>query len=385
MHQYANLRTKLTVAACFFLGTFAVLEIVGRILLAPPPPNSFPGLSPNEIAHDELLWHHQPGFDDGGEDGPINNLGFRGPEISQTKSPGQFRILSLGESSSYGTGVGWQETYAYVLEKKINTQEHDVQVINAGVRAWSTLQSARFLELKIDELQPDLVLVYHEVNDFLPTSHRGINLHGSGMNDVEVMALYKSRRWFRWIIQNSRFVAGIRLIIARARASTIARITAEFRKQDVLSQPINAYFNIHRAQNNKKPWLSNPNPIVRLPTPLREKALQSLINTAQSRGVQIIFLHPSYRISRPHRCVMTRIARAQKIPLLEMDDVIYSHAARTGRHKAEYFIFGDKVHPNQLGHAVMGKGIADFLLKNNFIHPQPPTGTRGPVATTLPG
>ena len=94
---------------------------------------------------------------------------------SRAKPPGVFRILSLGESTTFGDKLEATENYSYRLEELLNadpTLGRRVEVWNCGIPAYSTYQSLRWLELDGLGFQPDLVLFYHEINDFLPTHHR---------------------------------------------------------------------------------------------------------------------------------------------------------------------------------------------------------------------
>ena len=100
-----TLGRKVGFALIVALVTMVVLEAGARLLLPPPPPNAYPGLSANEMEDDALLWRNRPGAE-----GPINSLGFRGSEIALEKPSGARRILSLGESTTYGDGVDWTAT-----------------------------------------------------------------------------------------------------------------------------------------------------------------------------------------------------------------------------------------------------------------------------------
>lgn len=54
--------------------------------------------------------------------------------------------------------------------------------INAGVSAYSSFQSLIYLELHGLDLEPDLVIFYHELNDYLPST-----LRDSSQNELGVM------------------------------------------------------------------------------------------------------------------------------------------------------------------------------------------------------
>ena len=98
-----------------------------------------------------------------------NELGLRDDPVQIPKPAGEHRILSLGESSTWGHGVRREETYSAQLEAMLAQAGRTVNVINAGVPAWTIQQSAVYLAEEGARLGPDTVLIYHQTNEFLPT------------------------------------------------------------------------------------------------------------------------------------------------------------------------------------------------------------------------
>src|ERR1041385_8150104 len=112
----------------------------------------------------------------------VNAQGTRGPEFAADKPTNTFRILSLGDSRTFGWGLADEETYSRRLEKLLaeylkarrpltpahspldgereNRQQsfghvERVEVINAGVNAWSFAQMDVYFRDAARELQPD--------------------------------------------------------------------------------------------------------------------------------------------------------------------------------------------------------------------------------------
>lgn len=107
-----------------------------------------------------------------------NERGFRGRQpVRQTKTPGTFRIVCMGDSVMWGAGASEQQTIPYLLAAELQSW-HGVEVINAGVISYSTLQERLFLEHALLPLKPDLVVVNLCDNDLLPTDDPFTNVRG---------------------------------------------------------------------------------------------------------------------------------------------------------------------------------------------------------------
>ncbi len=97
-----------------------------------------------------------------------NSLGFHGPEITLEKPAGTYRILCLGGSSTYcqtesTTEAGWPRRLEVLLDQE--GLGFDVEVVNGGCQGYSTFESLSNLCFRGLDLDPDLVLVYHAIND----------------------------------------------------------------------------------------------------------------------------------------------------------------------------------------------------------------------------
>lgn len=99
-----------------------------------------------------------------------NTLGYRGDVIVAPKPAGEFRIVCLGGSTTYTSKVlDYTLSYPYRLGVELRSMGFDdVNVINAGASGWSSFESLINFELRVLELEPDLVIVYHGINDVHP-------------------------------------------------------------------------------------------------------------------------------------------------------------------------------------------------------------------------
>jgi hypothetical protein len=106
-----------------------------------------------------------------------NSLGFRDVEHSLDKPKGVFRILALGDSFTYGSGVSFQDTYLRRLERMLNSREGQhpkVEIINAGIYRYFPEPERILLEHYGVNFSPDLIILAFLPNDIVDT-HLGID------------------------------------------------------------------------------------------------------------------------------------------------------------------------------------------------------------------
>ncbi|HUT03286.1 MAG TPA: SGNH/GDSL hydrolase family protein [bacterium] len=117
----------------------------------------------------DLGWALSPGFDGviKGIRYRINALGFRGPEVQKTRHKGSFRVLCLGDSTTYGVMVDQGQIYSSVLEKQLEKilAPRTVETINAGVPGYSSVQVSLYFSKRCLQLDPDLVTLCVGIND----------------------------------------------------------------------------------------------------------------------------------------------------------------------------------------------------------------------------
>ncbi|HOC55633.1 MAG TPA: SGNH/GDSL hydrolase family protein [Verrucomicrobiota bacterium] len=157
-HRFRDLARKLSVAAVSFLFCASLFEVVlrlagyGNLEIYDPDPSLYWKLKPGQHCYTKV--DHKPVR--------INSHSTRGPEFLPAKPPGTFRILSLGDSRTFGWGLAESETYSARLQQLL--QEHfgasrRVEVINSGVNAWSYPQMLVYLRDTALRYQPDAVIL----------------------------------------------------------------------------------------------------------------------------------------------------------------------------------------------------------------------------------
>jgi lysophospholipase L1-like esterase len=117
-----------------------------------------------------------------------NSLGYRGDPFPARKPPGEFRIVCVGGSTTYTPMVARpEEAYPAQLERALHEGGRArVRVVNAGAEGWASYESLINLALRVVDLEPDLIVVYHGVNDIMarmvypPGAYRGDNAGSRG-------------------------------------------------------------------------------------------------------------------------------------------------------------------------------------------------------------
>ncbi len=117
------------------------------------------------VFHDELGWVRDdlpnPGLG-------INAHGFRHPDVSQRKPAGTWRAFALGDSQTYGAGVDAPEAYPSQAEALLRERAPEgatVELINAGISGYTSLQALRLVQVKLLDWDPDAIIVDCRTHD----------------------------------------------------------------------------------------------------------------------------------------------------------------------------------------------------------------------------
>ena len=96
-----------------------------------------------------------------------NRFGFRDePEFSEQPEPGEYRILSLGDSIGFGLGIPAGDHYTKILQNQLNSASGDhpnYRVINAGGQGYCPSGYYAYLLNEGLKLKPDLVIIETEI------------------------------------------------------------------------------------------------------------------------------------------------------------------------------------------------------------------------------
>src|SRR6266481_3260521 len=156
--RWKRLAQNLALSLGVFLLCVGVFELLlrlngyGNLEIYEPDPALYWKLKPNQDCFTKV--DHKPVH--------INSLGTRGPEFPIAKPATTFRVLSLGDSRTFGWGLTEPETYSARLQKLLQESighHREVQVINAGVNAWSYQQMSVYFREYGLRYNPDAVIL----------------------------------------------------------------------------------------------------------------------------------------------------------------------------------------------------------------------------------
>jgi hypothetical protein len=124
----------------------------------------------------------------------VNSAGYRGPELDTSRP---LRLLTLGDSCTFGSPFAEQYVYARAMERQLRALGFDAEVVNGGVEGYTPAD----VLARIDEfraLRPALTTVYIGWNALYTErwlqDHEGIRRYSAGARLIgHALALARAR------------------------------------------------------------------------------------------------------------------------------------------------------------------------------------------------
>ena len=344
-----------------------MIELAGLVLPALSPERLDPEVRMQKLIrvepHPYLAYALRPGFavEMHGIQISHNALGFRGPETTWEKPPGVFRILCLGGSSTYGQGptrdaTNWPWRLQELLAERNAAGATRVEVINAGCPGWSTFESLINLELRGVDLEPDLVLVYHALNDMRCA------LYGEDPR--------RDNTHWRTVWPTERPSALGKLV----QASTTARLLRSLDPGWKVRRGSLGHYVIRDFHPTRDDYVKSAPPELGFQS--LQRNLTSMVAVARAHGARVAFVTEGMRYADldklPSRDtqvwgmgraleVLRSTGAALDVPVIEAADVLEGQAAAQRAEQGVDRIFTDEVHLTDEGADLLARTLDQAL------------------------
>lgn len=303
-----------------------------------------------------------------------NSLGFRGAEFSREKPEGEFRIVCLGGSTTYTVNViDHRQSFPDRLEAELRKRGFtQARVINAGVPGYTTWETLLNYQLRVQPLDPDLVVVYHGINDLKarqvwpPEAYQADN---SGLRAARLS--FDESRWF----PESTLIRWLSVKLGLREPATDL---PGFFFQHPSSHP-RERLRRYRHKGKVEAWIAETKRALAENQPVFFRSnIENLVALCAAREVRILVA--SFKLSEglDSRAYARSLRPANEAALAEQheqlrqiarrSDAIYYDFAAEFPADARYFV--DEFHVNEAGAALKAEHFARFMVANDLI-PKP--------------
>jgi lysophospholipase L1-like esterase len=381
--KWKNLVINLSLALVSTLLTLGGMEIAARFYLTRLAPerifNRYASLDqliarhgrPRFVAHRYLGFIPAPDFDNGLN--THNSLGYRGEEFALPKPDGVFRIVALGGSTTYSAGVeDYRQSYPYLLQEKLRAAGYEqVEVINAGVFSYSSLENLMNFQLRVLDLDPDLVIVYEGVNEVATRMIWPYDRFRGDLSGFEKRLLSFDPPWWEQLTLVRAALIYLERIEPHSTLQRNFMISAgSFVGDSFVTQKLRgSYPSAPFTQHPASEILATNGPVY------YERNLRTLAAIAEARGIAVLFVSFVHSPEFPEE--PRAWAEEYAAAYAEQNAVLAEIAADTPAEfydlaavmptDAEYFT--DGIHFSASGNDLRAGFLTDFLLASGLLPP----------------
>lgn len=274
-----------------------------------------------------------------------NAQGLRYPAPVGAKPKGTFRIGCFGDSVTFGyrIPVVWAERpndygkedipYPLLMEKSLRAANagRAIEVLPLASPGYSSHQGRAWVGRDLGRLQPDVITLCFGWND--------INLRPR--TDRETMSV-------------GRHQVVLRTLMGKSQALTHASLWMNARRT---------------AQEPPRTGAET----TRVPAAEYAENMWAMVRTARDHGVKVLVIAPVYRDGvtddakpeslrlAPLREALRELVKREKIPYLEIPDLM------EGAYPGNDRLFGEKIHPNAVGHRLMADKVMAALSSQGML------------------
>jgi lysophospholipase L1-like esterase len=325
---------------------------------------------PNKFTpHRYLGYYPTPGYAAGAN--RHNALGYRGDEIDVPKPKGRFRIVCLGGSTTYNGSVDdYTKSYPEQLERYLRGNGfNNAEVVNAGASNWSSWESLVNLQFRVLDLEPDLLLVYHGINDI---HQRFVWPHDAYRGDNSGTRSAVPELFATGVLEHSTLLRMLMIEWGWVRPhASLERTTASASSTNYAAQ-----FNEQKARGIYPEAIFENMPAAKMlrtnPPIYFERNLRNLVAVADASGIDVVLM--SFATS-PKFVEQPRVSSEEYIAAYRETNRIVEQIA--GDTPARFFdfasVFPDDVryytdgrHVTEAGAALKARLVGNYLLQQGF-------------------
>lgn len=319
--------------------------------------------------HRYLGYYPTPGY----RQGPYshNSLGFRGDEFSRQKPAGVFRIACLGASTTLSKVRHNAKTYPHLLQETLRQRGYpQVEVVNAGASNYTSWETLLNLELRVLELDPDLIIVYHGHSDidarlvWPPDAYRadGSGDRGSSGRPGAMLPLVHHSTFLRALLIRRGFIephSSLDWQWSKRSPTSYARAYVQQKRLGVYPTGIFEEASAERMMDANPPRYFEAN-------------LSNMIAIARKNDVEVVVATFAYSpVFQESPWISTEVYRRG---YAEHQEVVRGLAAEA--HVFDFAklmptdrkYFSDGLHYTALGNQLRADLYADYLIGNDLIH-----------------
>ncbi len=294
----------------------------------------------------ELFWELRPGSKvEWQSDDRINEKGFRGRVVEETKRDDVFRIICIGDSCTLGAGISVEESYPEQLYQKLNKLlgEGSVEVLNTGVRGYSIFQMNRLYDIRLANYKPDLVIIYSGAwNDYTPAIGMGDEERYDSLMREKDSILLSFVRKFRI------YQAGVKFK-DYATEQMWMKLRKKYRKAAFKGNPVDG--------RRVEPESFN-------------RILNELTDKIRMQGGTVILIVPpipektvsSFPIALSYRDIIRNSSAKDRVFLVDMPLLLEDMDDKE--------LFNDWIHPNGKAFGIMTDNIVSIIVESGIINEQ---------------
>lgn len=287
----------------------------------------------------------------------MNNFGFRNDrDISKEKPDGTYRIIVIGGSGAWGTGASSNNTvWTSVVEDLLRKERCNVEVLNAGCAGYISFQELMYLQFKLLEFSPDMIIVFDGYNDVYMSS-----LYGTAGYTANVSPYYDVEKQFN----TEPLIFQIGGLIKQR--SNLFRLARRIREKIMYEsgRPMFPFVGVN--ERGIEAYFSN---------------VKSMADIFRGRGIQGIFLLQPYIAASkkdlsPDEVQMLNKARRESEVVMDAYETLRSrYRDFAARERIVYHdltdifdsidgsetVWYDHVHLNDLGHRTLANRVKDII------------------------